>query len=53
LPPVCRFPGQLAIGSNDPSGFAIAINASPTGMQASDPLPIDAASWMAACLSAM
>lgn len=36
------FPGQLAIGSHDPSGFAIAINASPTGMQASDPLPIDA-----------
>lgn len=36
------FPGQLAIGSHDPSGFAIAINASPTGMQANDPLPIDA-----------
>jgi shikimate dehydrogenase len=34
--------GQVRTGSPDPSGFDIAINASPIGMQTGDPLPIDA-----------
>jgi shikimate dehydrogenase len=30
-----------AVGSNDPRGFDLAINASPAGMRADDPLPLD------------
>lgn len=33
--------GQVRAGSSDPSGFDIAINATPIGMKAGDPLPID------------
>ena len=36
---------RLAVteGSNDPAGFDIVVNASPLGMNAADPLPMDAA----------
>jgi shikimate dehydrogenase len=33
---------KLAVGSNDPAGFDIVVNATPLGMQAGDPLPMDA-----------
>lgn len=32
---------RLRIGSNDPSGFDLVVNASPIGMNAEDPLPTD------------
>lgn len=32
---------RLSIGSSDPSGFDIVVNASPLGMRADDPLPIE------------
>jgi shikimate dehydrogenase len=32
---------NLSLGSNDPSGFDIAINATPLGTHPGDPLPID------------
>lgn len=32
--------GKVVIGNSDPSGFDLAINATPIGMQANDPLPI-------------
>ncbi len=32
---------QVAIGSNDPTGFDIVVNATPLGMKAGDPLPVD------------
>ncbi|SPF80919.1 shikimate dehydrogenase family protein [Pseudoprimorskyibacter insulae] len=34
------FPGQLAIGSGDPTGFDIIANATPLGMRDGDPLPV-------------
>ena len=34
--------GRVVMGSSDPSGFDVAINATPIGMQAHDPLPIQA-----------
>ena len=34
---------QVAIGSNDPAGFDIVVNATPLGMKAGDPLPVDPA----------
>ena len=33
----------LATGSNDPAGWQIVVNATPLGMQAGDPLPMDVA----------
>lgn len=33
--------GHISVGSPQPRGFDIALNASPVGMQANDPLPID------------
>ncbi|MBB3613027.1 shikimate dehydrogenase [Rhizobium sp. BK602] len=37
------YPGKVAIGSRDPSGFDLVANATPLGMRQSDPLPIDVA----------
>jgi len=37
-----NYPGlKLSLGSNDPSGFDIAVNATPLGTYPGDPLPID------------
>jgi shikimate dehydrogenase len=39
-----RYPKvALAVGSNDPSGWNIVVNATPLGMRADDPLPMDVA----------
>ena len=35
-----RYPQKLAIGSADPSGFALVVNATPLGMYPDDPLPV-------------
>ncbi len=32
---------RIATGSNDPSGFDVVVNATPLGMKAGDPMPID------------
>jgi shikimate dehydrogenase len=32
---------RVSIGSNDPSGFDVVVNATPLGMKAGDPMPID------------
>ena len=32
---------QVSIGSNDPAGFDVAVNATPMGMNAGDPMPMD------------
>lgn len=32
---------EIATGSNDPSGFDLVVNATPLGMNAGDPLPLD------------
>ena len=32
---------KVEIGSNDPTGFDIVVNATPLGMTAGDPLPLD------------
>lgn len=34
------FPGKLSVGSSDPTGFDIIANATPLGMRATDPLPV-------------
>ena len=34
---------EIATGSNDPAGFDIVVNATPLGMKAGDPLPVDPA----------
>ena len=31
--------GKISIGSDDPSGFDVVLNATPCGMKADDPLP--------------
>lgn len=36
-----RFPGKAGIGGRDPRGFDLIANATPLGMQAEDPLPIE------------
>lgn len=36
-----KFPGRLGTGSADPTGFGLAVNATPAGMKPTDPLPID------------
>jgi shikimate dehydrogenase len=37
-----NFPAvQLSTGSNDPAGFDLVVNATPLGMSAGDPLPLD------------
>jgi shikimate dehydrogenase len=39
---VAHYPKQkVTLGSNDPAGFDIAVNATPLGMRAGDPLPMD------------
>lgn len=35
-----RFEGRVRAGSADPSGFTLVVNATPVGMQASDPYPV-------------
>ncbi len=42
--PFLKYPIVRA-GSNDPRGFDVALNASPMGMNATDPLPIDASGF--------
>jgi shikimate dehydrogenase len=37
-----------SVGSSDPTGFDLVINATPMGMQASDPLPVDTSKLAAA-----
>lgn len=32
---------QIAVGSNDPAGFDVVVNATPLGMNAGDPMPMD------------
>jgi shikimate dehydrogenase len=32
---------QIAVGSNDPAGFDVVVNATPLGMSAGDPMPMD------------
>jgi shikimate dehydrogenase len=34
---------EVSLGSNDPSGFDVVVNATPLGMRAGDPMPIDIA----------
>lgn len=34
---------ELALGSNDPAGYDIVVNATPLGMKGGDPLPVDVA----------
>lgn len=34
------FPGQLGVGTSDPTGFDIIANATPLGMRDSDPMPV-------------
>jgi shikimate dehydrogenase len=34
------FPGRLSVGSDDPTGFDIVANATPLGMRADDPMPV-------------
>lgn len=38
-----RFPGRVAAGSDDPTGFDLVANATPMGMQPGDPYPADPA----------
>lgn len=41
---VAHYPAlRVSIGSNDPSGFDIVVNATPLGMKPGDPLPLDVA----------
>jgi len=35
------FPGQVSVGSSDPSAFDIIANATPLGMKVDDPMPVD------------
>ncbi len=37
-----RYPGKVAAGSADPAGFTLIVNATPSGMRAGDPLPVEA-----------
>lgn len=32
---------EISVGSNDPAGFGIVVNATPCGMEADDPMPMD------------
>jgi shikimate dehydrogenase len=38
-----RYPGKVGMGSLDPSGFDLVVNATPVGMAPDDPLPVDVA----------
>jgi shikimate dehydrogenase len=41
---VAHYPAlKLVVGSNDPQGFDVVVNATPLGMNAGDPLPLDIA----------
>lgn len=44
--------GRLRVGSDDPTGFDIVINATPSGMQAGDPLPVDVSRLSASAFAA-
>lgn len=37
------FPGRVRVGNRDPRGFALVANATPLGMRADDPLPVETA----------
>jgi len=37
-----RFADKVSIGSDDPTGFELVVNATPVGMKASDPYPLQA-----------
>ncbi len=41
-----RFPGRVAAGSADPAGFDLVANATPMGMNAGDPVPVDASALL-------
>ncbi len=41
---------KVTVGSNDPAGFDIVVNATPLGMQPGDPLPVDVARISASTL---
>jgi shikimate dehydrogenase len=46
-----HYPRQrVTLGSNDPAGFDIVVNATPLGMKAGDPLPVDIARLMPSTL---
>jgi shikimate dehydrogenase len=34
---------KVSLGSNDPTGFGVVVNATPLGMKAGDPMPVDVA----------
>ena len=36
-----RYPGRIVAGSADPSGADVVVNATPLGMKAGDPMPLD------------
>lgn len=36
---------SISVGSSDPRGFDVAVNATPIGMQANDPMPLDASGF--------
>ena len=38
-----RYPKNVALGTSDPTGFDLIVNATPVGMASDDPLPVDAA----------
>jgi len=39
-----NYPGlAVSLGSNDPTGFDVVVNATPLGMKAGDPMPVDVA----------
>jgi shikimate dehydrogenase len=47
-----HYPGKVAAGTSDPAGYDLIVNATPVGMAADDPLPVDAARLdAAACVA--
>jgi shikimate dehydrogenase len=42
-----RFPGRASVGGFDPTGVDLVANATPLGMRAGDPLPVDASKLVA------
>lgn len=43
-----KYAGKVGVGSSDPSGFDVVVNATPAGMRADDPLPVQADKFTAA-----
>lgn len=43
-----RFEGRVRAGSSDPTGFTLVVNATPVGMQACDPYPVQVDKFTAA-----